>query len=441
MPLEIAYRPIDLPDALPARPVSVPAMALRPGALLPLDEAERPRDFAARIRRRDMRSIRRALRAPSVLRQRAAGVAMFGALGLVLGPLGWGEPGGIHAASARSRVAGLQPFEQAGESFPGSAFYWLAADDAGLISPTEAAAVWREQESLADTSTSDAAPAHPAEVRIARPVVATGSGEDRWRALQCLTAAIYYEAASEPDAGQRAVAQVVLNRVSHPAWPNTVCGVVYQGSERPSCQFSFACDGSLARKPMRAFWDRARRVAADALAGYVYAPVGLATHYHTTAVHPYWAPSLTFLGTIGAHRFYRWAGSAGKPLAFTARYGGGEPIAAPHPRTWTPAPADVADPLTLEKAFEQGRLVANGATAASTAGPGTAGGVLPATAAPLQAPAYAPQIQQRGGDALYRARPPASGMTAPNGGAPASGSGSVLPQYENAGRWIAQPGA
>jgi hypothetical protein len=86
--------------------------------------------------------------------------------------------------------------------------------------------------------------------------------------------------------------------------------------------------------------------------------VGLATHYHTSAVHPLWADKLAFIGTIGAHRFYRWAGSAGQPAAFTGDYRGGEPLAAPHPRTWVPAAADLADPLTLEKAFEEGRMAA-----------------------------------------------------------------------------------
>jgi len=407
MPLDIAYRPFELPAN--ARVVKA---AVRPVVVEPVSE-HAPRDFAARVRRRDMRSIRRALRGPSVLRQRVAGVVMFGLLATVLGPIGWGEPGGVQAATARVQMAGLQPFERGGDSFPGSAFYWLDTQESGLIEATEAQAQWDQSKSDAD-------------IGSARPILATGTTEDRWRALQCLTTAIYYEAASEPDAGQRAVAQVVLNRVAHPAWPNTVCGVVYQGSERPSCQFSFACDGSLARKPMKAFWDRARRVAADALAGNVYAPVGLATHYHTTAVHPYWAPSLAFIGTIGAHRFYNWAGAAGKPSAFTARYGGSEPIAAPHPRTWTPSPADIADPLALEKAFEAGKIAA-------------------ATTVAAPAPAYTAPLLQRGGDAVFRAQGLpgliAPGGTAPRGEAPASGSGSVLPGHEGASQWIAQPGA
>ncbi len=142
----------------------------------------------------------------------------------------------------------------------------------------------------------------------ARPFgAAFGSDADRLRALECLTAAVYYESATEPLDGQRAVAQVVLNRVRHRAFPNSVCGVVYQGSERSTgCQFSFTCDGSLARTPSLSGWARARRIAAAALAGSVYAPVGLATHYHTYRVHPHWASSLVKSAMIGAHIFYRW---------------------------------------------------------------------------------------------------------------------------------------
>ncbi|MBA4048614.1 MAG: cell wall hydrolase, partial [Sphingomonas sp.] len=114
-----------------------------------------------------------------------------------------------------------------------------------------------------------------------------GSG-DYGRALNCLTTAIYYESASEPDAGQRAVAQVILNRVRHPAFPATVCGVVYQGSERAGCQFSFACDGAMARIPSRSGWARALHNAALMLSGTVEAQVGTATHYHTYAVTPAW---------------------------------------------------------------------------------------------------------------------------------------------------------
>ena len=156
------------------------------------------------------------------------------------------------------------------------------------------------------------------------------TGMDLARATECLTDAIYYEAASEPDAGQRAVAQVVLNRVRHPAFPATVCGVVYQGSERRGCQFSFACDGAMARVPARAAWARAGRVAAAALAGYVYAPVGLATHYHTYAVTPAWNRTLVMTDVEGAHFFHRWKGYWGTAAAFTQAYRGGEPVPGPH---------------------------------------------------------------------------------------------------------------
>ncbi len=139
-----------------------------------------------------------------------------------------------------------------------------------------------------------------------------------------MTTAIYYEAAYEPVEGQRAVAQVVLNRMRHPAFPKTVCGVIYQGAPNPGCQFSFACDGSLAKAPAPAAWRRARQIAADALRGYVMASVGQATHYHADYVSPFWAPRLAKVTQIGAHIFYRWPGSWGRRAAFTGRYAGGE---------------------------------------------------------------------------------------------------------------------
>lgn len=146
------------------------------------------------------------------------------------------------------------------------------------------------------------------------------------RALRCLTQAVYYEAALEPTDGQQAVAQVVLNRVRDPNYPNSVCGVVYQGAERVTgCQFSFTCDGSLARAPARWAWDRARKVAEEALAGHVARQVGTATHYHADYVLPYWSPTLGKITQIGAHIFYRWRGSAGETAAFTQRYAGREP--------------------------------------------------------------------------------------------------------------------
>ena len=151
------------------------------------------------------------------------------------------------------------------------------------------------------------------------------SAATRERALDCLTAAIYYEAARESPDGQRAVAQVVLNRVRHPAFPSSVCSVVYQGSTLPTgCQFTFTCDGSLLRPAERSYWQRASAIAAAALNGAVFAPVGMATHYHANYVVPVWAPNLVKDAAIGAHYFYRWKGNWGTPAAFTQHYSGVE---------------------------------------------------------------------------------------------------------------------
>ena len=153
-----------------------------------------------------------------------------------------------------------------------------------------------------------------------------GDSVARTRAVECLTSAVYYEAGRESDDGQKAVAQVVLNRVRHPAFPSTVCGVVYQGSTRATgAQFTFTNDGSLRRQPDAASWARARRVAESALNGAVFSPVGWATHYHANYVVPYWASTLAKNAVIGAHLFYRWAGGWGKPPAFTQRYAKQEP--------------------------------------------------------------------------------------------------------------------
>jgi spore germination cell wall hydrolase CwlJ-like protein len=163
----------------------------------------------------------------------------------------------------------------------------------------------------------------------ARPFPFKGNAAARGQALECLASAAYYEAGNQDADGERAVAQVVLNRVRHPAFPASVCAVVYQGSTRPTgCQFTFTCDGSLTRRPDAEGWKRALAVARAALAGYVYAPVGLATHYHADYVVPYWASTLAKNAIVGAHIFYRWAGGWGQPAAFAKNYAGREPSAA-----------------------------------------------------------------------------------------------------------------
>src|SRR5436189_1118149 len=163
----------------------------------------------------------------------------------------------------------------------------------------------------------------------AQPFAFKGDAAARKQALECLASAVYYEAGSQDDNGERAVAQVVLNRVRHPAFPASVCGVVYEGSTRATgCQFTFTCDGSLNRRPDADGWRRAYEVAQAALSGTVYGPVGWATHYHADYVLPTWASSMAKNAIVGAHLFYRWGGGWGQPGAFTRTYAGHEPNAA-----------------------------------------------------------------------------------------------------------------
>lgn len=159
----------------------------------------------------------------------------------------------------------------------------------------------------------------------ARPFTALRSDSAIYgTALGCLTEAIYYEAANESVAGKRGVAQVILNRVAHYAYPSSVCGVVYQGYREPVCQFSYTCDGSLARRPLADLWRQSEQVAAAALAGYTEEAVGTATHYHADYVLPYWAFRLDKVHVEGRHLFYRLPDGAGRLTSFGARYAGRE---------------------------------------------------------------------------------------------------------------------
>ena len=143
----------------------------------------------------------------------------------------------------------------------------------------------------------------------------------------------------------------------------------------------------------------------------MFKPVGLATHYHTVWIYPYWAPSLDHIGTIGAHRFYRWKGQAGRPAAFSARYAGVEPSGARRMRVADASPARAAadplgraDPIALAEAYEKGRRRAlkNAENI----------GDAPVVDA---APRYAPKVEQRGGDTIYKARNlPAAARSNPN---------------------------
>ncbi|HEU0043491.1 cell wall hydrolase [Sphingomonas sp.] len=257
--------------------------------------------------------------------------------------------------SAPLAVAASAGGFEADDHFPGAALLYLE-DASALPMP-----------GTTGTIALPPVPVHAAEAPIfaeqgivpARPFsMAAASGLDRARAMECLTTAIYYEAASEPDSGQLAVAQVILNRARHPVFPETVCGVVYQGSGGPVCQFSFACDGAMTRVPSRTGWMRAARNAAAALGGYVHPSVGLATHYHTFAVTPSWNRTLVMTDVIGAHFFHRWKGYWGTGAAFRQGYRGGEPVPGPVTRSTaapmaataaatTPAPIPVSVPSTI----------------------------------------------------------------------------------------------
>lgn len=163
----------------------------------------------------------------------------------------------------------------------------------------------------------DAIPALAAAVTAARPFVLQVGTTERQRAKRCLSLAIYYEAALEPRDGQEAVAQVILNRVRDPNFPNSVCGVVFQGAElTTSCQFSFTCDGSMRRGVQQSAWRRARAIAGEALSGYVMGEVGNATHFHTTGVAPGWRSNMIRVAQVGTHLFYRFGGRNGDAGAF-----------------------------------------------------------------------------------------------------------------------------
>ncbi|HEU5286096.1 MAG TPA: cell wall hydrolase, partial [Sphingomicrobium sp.] len=222
--------------------------------------------------------------------------------GLAIGAVGFMAPAGAADDSVSIQLT------------PAKAAAMVAATSA---SPAEIRAIGEEARLI-----NAALPFSTTPVQAARPFEIGGDDLDQRRALLCLTQAVYYEAGFEPLAGRRAVAQVVLNRMRHPAFPKSVCGVVYQGSRSPVCQFSFVCDGSLYRAPATGAWRDAKAVAEAALGGYVEKSVGASTHYHANYVAPRWAPMLTKITQLGAHIFYRWPGAWGQSAAFSGRYVG-----------------------------------------------------------------------------------------------------------------------
>ena len=144
------------------------------------------------------------------------------------------------------------------------------------------------------------------------------TGTKRAKSEKCLANAVYFEARGEPVRGQIAVAQVVMNRVFSPFYPDNVCGVVYQNAWRHnSCQFTFACDGipDVVTEPDA--WLRAKRIARDMLDGKLWMPqVAKSTHYHAYWVHPSWVGEMRKMFKIGVHTFYRpraWGDGADEP--------------------------------------------------------------------------------------------------------------------------------
>nr|WP_171982594.1 cell wall hydrolase [Sphingomonas sp. LM7] len=211
----------------------------------------------------------------------------------------------------------------------------------------------------------------------ARAFRLSGGADSQARAVDCLAAAVYYEAGDDA-VGQRAVAQVIINRMRHPAFPKTVCGVVFQGSERSTgCQFTFTCDGAMLRySPGTAAWERARDVSRMALNGSVYRPVGHATHYHTNWVVPYWSSSLEKITAVDTHLFFRWAGWWGTPPAFNRGYAGVEPNVSQMARLSPVHQGDTTNPL--ETALQGDGTLIDPATIPDSAVPNAVGAGLDA---------------------------------------------------------------
>ena len=133
------------------------------------------------------------------------------------------------------------------------------------------------------------------------------TGERGARERKCLAEAVYFESRSEPEEGQAAVAQVVLNRATSGLYPASICGVVYQNrTHYKACQFSFACEGKSLRITEQESWQTATRISNAVLEGRTYlSDVGGATHYHANYVRPGWSRRLVKMDVIGHHIFYK----------------------------------------------------------------------------------------------------------------------------------------
>lgn len=151
------------------------------------------------------------------------------------------------------------------------------------------------------------------ELAVAQPISVTQSTVelavvDLAAQQLCLAEAMYYEARGEGVEGQKAIAEVILQRTHDFAFPKTICGVVHEGAKlRKGCQFSFTCDGSLHRPKNAVSWRRIRELADEIMAGVIRLGTltDRATYFHTTAVQPAWADGFVRTTQIGNHIFYR----------------------------------------------------------------------------------------------------------------------------------------
>lgn len=246
-------------------------------------------------------------------------IAIFLLVLLVLGGAGYGLADILNQAEAPATVSTTEAHR-------------LYAN--APLAPAEPAKVPVEPVRLINLSQDDARalnnsiPFSTAPNPAARRFAPTLQADSFNRAVDCLAAAVWFETGDDA-VGEMAVAQVIINRLRHPAFPHSVCGVVFQGSERRTgCQFTFTCDGAMQRTPSAAAWQRARSIALSALSGSVFAPVGYATHYHTDWVFPYWSSHVDKIAAVGTHLFFRWTGPAGRPGAFTSTHVGTEPFIA-----------------------------------------------------------------------------------------------------------------
>ncbi len=179
----------------------------------------------------------------------------------------------------------------------GNAMLMNALSDSSFMSPLDVAGFRPSAEEAAY---------HPTPEGLDFRYQGESQAEFEQRERRCLAIAIYFEARGEPASGQVAVGQVIMNRVRSPLFPETICGVVYQGQMQKGCQFSFTCDGKTDTPRNDEQWAQAQDISKKITAGELWLPeVGYSTYYHANYVSPYWAGSMSMIDKIGRHIFYK----------------------------------------------------------------------------------------------------------------------------------------